>query len=100
MTRERISRPNSSVPSQCADEGELNLVGSSIAAGSCGAIQGANTANMTNTRTSTTPIAASGLWRALPAIRLRSETTVLGTHRILNAVPPIPKYNFVILQQT
>jgi hypothetical protein len=54
---------------------------------------------MTNTRTSTTPIAANGLWRALPAIRLRSETAVLGTDRILNGVTPIPKYKFVLLQQ-
>src|SRR5437660_11392316 len=99
MRRDRISRPSSSVPSQCADEGELSRVGSSITAGSCGAIQGANSAKITNIRTSTTPIAASGLWRAFPAMRLLSETVVLGTDRILNAVTPIPKYKFVLLQQ-
>src|SRR5437763_16353237 len=98
MTRDRISRPSSSVPSQCADEGELSRVGSSIAAGSCGAIQGANSAKVMNTRTSTTPIAARGLWRALPAMRLRSGTAALGNHRILNAVTPIPEYKFVLLQ--
>ena len=49
--------------------------------------------------TSTTPIIASGLRRALPAMRLRSETAVLGTHRILNAVTPIPKYKFVLRQR-
>jgi hypothetical protein len=32
-------------------------------------------------------------------MRLLSETAVLGTDRILNAVTPIPKYKFVLLQQ-
>ena len=33
-------------------------------AGSCGATQGANSAQSTNTATNMTPTAASGLWRA------------------------------------
>src|ERR1700687_5896785 len=42
-------------------------------AGACGAIQGAKKAKITKTTTSTTPMAASGLWRALTATRRRSE---------------------------
>ena len=42
-------------------------------AGSCGAIQGANSAKITNTTTNTAPVAASGLWRAFTAIERRSE---------------------------
>ena len=42
-------------------------------AGSCGAIRGANKAKTTKTITSTTPVAASGLWRAFPATKRRNE---------------------------
>src|SRR5580658_9226499 len=71
MTRERMSRPSSSVPNQCADDGGSRRAGRLIEAGSCGAIQGANSAKITKTMTSATPAAASGLWRALPASVLR-----------------------------
>src|SRR5271168_2793852 len=67
MMRERMSRPSSSVPNQWAWEGGLRRAGRLMAAGSRGAIQGANRAKITKTRTSATPAAASGLWRALPA---------------------------------
>src|ERR1700675_1185823 len=62
-----MSRPSSSVPNQCEEEGGSRRAGRLMEAGSCGAIQGANRAKMTNTTTSTTPIAASGLCWAFPA---------------------------------
>src|SRR5580700_8321992 len=64
MMRERMSRPSSSVPNQCADEGESRRAGRLIAAGSCGAIQGANAAKIRKMMTNASPTAASGLWRA------------------------------------
>src|SRR5882672_7772830 len=42
--RERMSRPSSSVPIQCARDGDASLAGRFCAAGSAGAIQGANRA--------------------------------------------------------
>src|SRR5437870_2244794 len=65
MRRERMSRPNSSVPHQCAEEGAANRAGRSMWAGSRGAIHGANRAKMTKITTNTTPVAARGLWRAV-----------------------------------
>src|SRR5437868_3267119 len=67
MTRERMSRPNSSVPNQCAFDGGCNRAGRLSAAGSCGAIHGANIANSTKTVTITAPAAASGRLRACRA---------------------------------
>src|SRR3989442_10499071 len=60
-----MSRPSSSVPHQCAEEGAANRVGRSMWAGSCGAIHGANRAEMTKITTNTRPVAARGLWRAV-----------------------------------
>jgi hypothetical protein len=48
-------------------------VGRLMAAGSWGAIQGANRAKITKTMTNTTPVAARGLWRALTATERRNE---------------------------
>src|SRR6266568_3607554 len=76
-----MSRPSSSVPNQCADDGGSSRMGKWMEAGSCGAIQGANRANATKTMTSTTPIAASGLWRAFPATRRRSEMAAADMER-------------------
>src|SRR5579872_603294 len=75
--RERMSRPSSSLPNQCAADGPSRRAGRLIDAGSCGAIHGANTAKTTNVRISTTPIAASGLWRACPAIERPDEMEAL-----------------------
>src|SRR5436190_550527 len=61
ITRERTSRPNSSVPNQCADEGGFRREGRSIVAGSWGAIHGANKAKHTKIVTITAPAIASGL---------------------------------------
>src|ERR1019366_6182509 len=76
MMRERMSRPSSSVPNQWACDGMARRAGRLMAAGSCGAIQGANSAKITNTMTSTAPVAASGLWRAFPAAQRRNEMAV------------------------
>src|SRR5580700_1100543 len=73
MMRERMSRPSSSVPNQCAYDGVPRRAGRLMAAGSCGAIQGANRAKITKTITNTIPVAASGLWRAFPAAQRRNE---------------------------
>src|ERR1700735_1569000 len=67
--REKMSRPSSSVPNQCACDGPPRRAGRLMKAGSCGAIQGANRAQATKTTINATPVAASGLWRAFPAIR-------------------------------
>src|SRR5260221_13422933 len=65
ISRERMSRPSSSVPHQCCADGVCKRFGRSMCAGSCGAIQGAKIAENTKMETSTTPMAASGLWRAV-----------------------------------
>src|SRR6202051_1195987 len=64
IRRDRMSRPSSSVPHQCCAEGVCKRFGRSIRAGSCGEIQGANTAEKIKIETNTTPTAASGLCRA------------------------------------
>lgn len=56
-----MSLPNSSDPHICRSEGGDNRVAKLICAGSCGAIQGAKTANTIKQATKTQPIAASGL---------------------------------------
>src|SRR5438552_11046082 len=79
MMRERMSRPSSSLPNQCAAEGGSRRVGRLIEAGSCGAIQGAKIANSTKIDTNTTPVAARGLWRAarrneMAAVDIRTKS--------------------------
>src|SRR6266849_6465917 len=63
MMRERMSRPSSSDPQTCANDGGESRVARLICAGSCGASHGANTAQTVKKTTNTTPIAASGLRR-------------------------------------
>src|SRR5579863_9702480 len=72
MMRERMSRPSSSEPQICAHDGGESRVARLIWAGSCGAIHGANTAQMVKKITNTTPIAASGLRR----VRRGSEMAI------------------------
>ena len=55
-----MSRPNSSDPQICLNEGGASRVAKLICAGSCGAIQGAKTANVMKQTTKTQPSAASG----------------------------------------
>src|SRR6266852_7930925 len=79
MMRERMSRPSSSLPNQCAAEGGSRRVGRLIAAGSWGAIQGAKIANSTKIDPNTTPVAARGLWRAarrneMAAVDIRTKS--------------------------
>src|SRR5207302_2230452 len=63
-TRESMSLPSSSVPNQCSCDGGCNRASKLSAAGSCGAIHGANIANSTKTVTITAPAAANGRLRA------------------------------------
>ena len=77
--RERMSRPSSSVPNQCSRDGVSRRAGRLMEAGSCAAIQGANRAKITKMTTNTTPVAASGLWRAFPTIDRRSEMEAVDT---------------------
>ena len=72
-----MSRPSSSVPHQCADDGGERRVGRSIYAGSCGEIHGANIAQITKTMTNTAPVAASGLWRAARGSEMERVDTFL-----------------------
>src|ERR1700735_4910399 len=65
MMREKMSRPSSSVPNQCARDGASSRAGRLMEAGSCGAIQGAKSAKITKIKTNSTPNAASGLRRAV-----------------------------------
>src|ERR1700731_4128315 len=64
ISRERMSRPSSSVPHQTFIDGACNRFGKSICEGSRGAIQGAKIAANIKMDTNTSPTAASGLCRA------------------------------------
>ena len=55
-----MSRPSSSDPQICLREGGASRVAKLICAGSCGAIQGAKTANTMKQATKTQPTAAKG----------------------------------------
>jgi hypothetical protein len=78
--REKMSRPSSSVPNQCAAEGALSRAASSMCAGFCGASHGAKMANTVNITMSTIPAAASGLRRAsTSALLLRAAGFSAGT---------------------
>src|SRR5579885_1826338 len=79
MMRERMSRPSSSVPNQCECVGGVSRLGRLMDAGSCGAIHGAKIAKIKKTMTTTTPIAAKGLWRAFPRMRRVKEMAVVDT---------------------
>ena len=62
MRRESTSRPFSSVPSGCAQEGGLRMRDQLVSIGSYGATQGARMATSTKASTTTSPNTAS-LWR-------------------------------------
>src|SRR5262249_27594891 len=71
MTREKISRPSSSVPNQWAALGGCNREGRSTSLGFFGASQGANSAKITKIVTRTTPAVAKRLrLSALAAIHV------------------------------
>src|SRR5262245_61446826 len=59
-----MSRPSSSDPQICSNEGGASRVARFICAGSWGASHGAKIAQITKKVTNTAPIAASGLRRA------------------------------------
>src|SRR4030095_1606836 len=58
ITRDRTSRPISSVPNQCAADGALRMALQLVASGSYGATTGAKIATVTTTTITTTPAAA------------------------------------------
>src|SRR5215510_10435609 len=89
MMRESTSRPSSSVPNQCAELGDCSREGRSMAAGSLGAITGANTANRTNTLTITMPAIARRLRR--PSAVAVVQVVVRFTGRILEELSKIAK---------
>ena len=78
-----MSRPSSSVPHQWLEEGGESRVGRSIWAGSCGAIQGAKMAKITNMTAKTAPVAARGLWRAARGSEMEKVDKVRSYCRIL-----------------
>ncbi len=72
ITRDSISRPSSSVPSQCCAEGGSSMASRSCAVGSYGAMPGPNTATTQNPTSSVTPIG-----RNSPPLRARRETAAV-----------------------
>ena len=60
MTRDRLSRPRSSVPKGCAQLGGFRIVLQLVAFGSAGASHGAASATTTNASTTTVPTTAGG----------------------------------------
>jgi len=88
--RESVSRPSSSVPAQCAADGPSSRCSRSMAAGLCGASQGAVSPPSTKPASSSTPATASG-WRRtrVPTGRNRLERRKgIGTARIPRHPPP------------
>ena len=71
-TRDRTSRPMSSVPNQCAAEGALRIALQLVSIGSNGASHGASSAAATNKATTTSPIIAPRR-RAQASPRHRSQ---------------------------
>src|SRR5947209_6504471 len=84
-----MSRPSTSVPSQCAALGGWSRAGKSIRAGSWGAIQGANNANTTKMATSTIPVVARRLRRPRVAAALHVEAKAM-TLRIIALQMGVP----------
>src|SRR5471030_2368721 len=71
--RDKISRPSSSVPSQCRREGALRTAIKSALIGSKGKIHGASNASSAKNSTNTAPITAVLLLMNLRNIRLGSR---------------------------
>src|SRR5271157_3287343 len=88
-----MSRPSSSVPHQWVEEGPARRIGRSMWAGSCGAIQGANRAQITKSVTSTIPIVASGLPRAAR----RNEIAVVDIIGILDCYTVLQRFGKYVL---
>jgi hypothetical protein len=63
ITRDKTSRPISSVPNQCAALGALRMALQLVAIGSCGEMKGANRANKMKPTTTAKPNNALGLLR-------------------------------------
>ena len=63
ITREKTSRPFSSVPIQCSSDGALRIVVHDVAIGSYGAISGASAATPMNSTMTARPATATGRCR-------------------------------------
>src|ERR1041385_3642776 len=94
IARESMSRPNSSVPNQCAADGGVKRAGRSIAAGSCGAIHGANTATTTNSVTRSTPNVAKGFIFAARTTRSDFERRVGSGLGLIATVAMLKEFTF------
>src|SRR5947209_6700886 len=97
ITREKMSRPSSSVPNQCAALGGCRREGRLMLLGFCGAIQGANSAKITNSATSATPAVASALRRpsAAAVLQVVERAIVVFLFRA-----GLPENNFLPLMNT
>src|ERR1035437_4388904 len=105
MTRERMSRPSSSVPNQWVTEGDCRRACRWIAAGSKGAIQGAKIARVTKIANKMMPKIVSG-WKRRDCIQVividgpyRSEisTQLNGSRRVLKATRTAEGWSRVVL---
>jgi hypothetical protein len=97
MMRDRISRPNSSVPNQCEIDGPIKRDGRSMYAGSCGAIHGAKSAQMTNTVIITAPAVASRLCRAARCNAIERAAEAIVRHlKLLLEGTTFPPYSLSV----
>src|SRR5579864_2850125 len=87
-----MSRPMSSVPSQCFIEGPT-LIRGKLAVGECGAISGANTATTTSRRRNAAPIMAVRSRTNRDARRLRTArpTTLVVASAPCQLMPSAPR---------
>src|SRR3989454_9572473 len=87
-TREKLSRPRSSVPKGCAHVGGLRIRLQSVLSGSAIAIQGAPMASAEKTRTTTAPATAGGRRRARrqPRRRPADRDAVTGSAKTFAAL--------------
>src|SRR5262245_25380578 len=96
-TRERPSRPRSSVPKGCASDGALRIWLQSVRVGSLGAIHGAPRAITTNSATMAAPTTAAGRRRPTsharrqrPAGGAAAADTGSGIVAVLSAIGRAP----------
>jgi hypothetical protein len=78
-TREKPSRPRSSVPKGCAHDGALRILAQSVRTGSLVAIHGAASAMTTKSVTTTAPAIAAGRRRPTRQARCRKPPRVAGS---------------------
>jgi hypothetical protein len=69
--REKVSRPSSSAPRRCSDDGPASGAAKSVSPGEYGAISGAKIAISVNRSASTSPVTAIGRRKKRRRIRVR-----------------------------